>query len=126
MKSLYRVGRAILGGFFLYNGINHFRNHRSLAGYAAAKHVQSPEASVKASGVLLTAAGASLLLGLKPRFGATGVLGFLSAASPMFHDFWNHQDSQQRQSELIQFSKNVALAGAALAILGAEGENCDH
>lgn len=125
MKNLYRVGRAILGGFFLYNGINHFRNRHSLEGYAAAKHVQYPHLSVKASGALLTAAGASLLLGVKPKFGAMGVLSFLSAASPMFHDFWSHQDPQQKQSELIQFSKNVALAGAAVAILGAEGENHD-
>lgn len=122
MKSLYRLGRAVLGGFFLYNGVNHFRNREALEGYAAAKHVQYPNLSVKASGVLLTAAGASLLLGMKPRFGAMGALSFLSTVSPMFHDFWSHQDPQQKQSEFIQFSKNLALAGAAVAILGAELE----
>lgn len=123
MKTMYRIGRAVLGGFFLYNGINHFRNREALKGYAAAKHVQNPSLSVQGSGVLLIAAGASLILGIKPQFGAAGALGFLSAVSPMIHDFWKSEDPQQKQAEMIQFSKNLALAGATVAILGAEGES---
>lgn len=122
MRNLYRIGRAIVGGFFLYNGINHLRHHRELTGYAAAKHVAFPGLSVPASGVLLTAAGASLLLGVKPKFGATGALGFLSAVSPLIHDFWRQQNPEDKQRELIHFSKNLALAGATVALLGAETE----
>jgi uncharacterized membrane protein YphA (DoxX/SURF4 family) len=120
MRFIYGLGRAIFGGFFLYNGINHFRNTAALTGYAGAKQVPSPEFSVQASGALLTAAGASLLLGYKPRAGAVATIGFLAAASLFFHDFWNQQDPQGKQAELINFSKNVALAGAAAAIFGAE------
>lgn len=120
MRVIYGLGRAIVGGFFLYNGINHFANVEGMKGYAAAKGFRDPDMSVKASGALLTLAGASLLLGVKPRLGAIGALGFLATASLFFHDYWNVQDPQQRQMELIQFSKNMALAGAATAILGAE------
>jgi putative oxidoreductase len=120
MRVLYGLGRAIFGGFFLYNGINHFRQSEALAGYAAAKQVPNPPLSVKGSGALLTAAGASLLLGLKPKAGALGIIGFLAVSTVLFHDFWNHEDQQQRQADLIHFSKNLALAAAALTMLGSE------
>ena len=75
---------------------------------------------MKVSGAVLALSGLSLLLGWKPRLGALATLGFLGAASPVFHDFWNVDDPQQKQADLIQFSKNVALMGAALAVMGAE------
>jgi hypothetical protein len=37
--------------------------------------------------------------------------------TPILHDFWNHDDPEQRQQELQQFLKNTALLGAALAFL---------
>jgi putative oxidoreductase len=118
MRIIHGLGRAIFGGFFLYNGINHLTHAEALEGYAAAKQVENPHLSVKASGILLTAAGAALLLGIAPRLGALGVIGFLSAASPKMHDFWNVEDPGQRQGEMIHFSKNMALLGAAIALAG--------
>lgn len=120
MRAIYGLGRAVLGGFFLYHGINHLTHAEALTGYAAAKQVANPELSVKASGAVLAAAGASLILGIKPKLGALGALGFLAVASAQMHDFWNIEDQQQRQSELIQFSKNVALMGAAVSLIGAD------
>ena len=120
MRIIHGLGRAIFGGFFLYNGINHLRNVEALEGYAAAKQVEYPHLTVQGSGILMTAAGAALVLGLSPRLGALGVAGFLAAASPKMHDFWNVEDPGQRQSEMIQFSKNIALLGAAIALAGLE------
>src|SRR3954463_9305544 len=120
MRIVHGLGRAIFGGFFLYNGINHLRNLEALEGYAAAKQVQYPHLSVQGSGILMTAAGAALVLGLSPRLGALGVAGFLAAASPKMHDFWNVEDPGQRQSEMIQFAKNIALLGSAIALAGLE------
>ena len=120
MRVIYGLGRAVIGGFFLYNGINHLTNTEALAGYAASKQVQSPQQSVTLSGALMAAAGASLILGLKPKLGALGAFGFLAVASVQMHDFWNIPDEQQKQGDLIQFSKNVALMGAMLTIVGSE------
>jgi uncharacterized membrane protein YphA (DoxX/SURF4 family) len=75
---------------------------------------------VLASGALLVAGGASLILGLKPRYGALAIIGFLASASPLFHDFWNAKDPGEQQNNMIQFSKNMALLGAALALMGIE------
>lgn len=120
MKAPFVIGRALLGGFFLYNGINHFRQADALSGYAKSKNVPAAKAAVFASGAMLTFGGASLLLGIKPKLGAAAVVGFLVGVSPMMHDFWNMEDPQQRQNDMINFSKNMALAGAALALAGVE------
>ncbi|MGI4831671.1 MAG: DoxX family protein [Janthinobacterium lividum] len=118
MRVIYGLGRAVLGGFFLYNGVNHLSNTEALEGYAAAKQVQNPHLAVQGSGALMALAGASLILGIKPKLGALGACGFLAVASAQMHDFWNIPDEQAKQADLIQFSKNVALMGALLAIAG--------
>ncbi len=118
MRLIYGAGRAIFGGFFLYNGINHLKNAAALEGYAAAKKVQYPHASVLGSGVLLTAAGAGLAFGVAQKAAALGAAGFLAIASAKMHDFWNVQDPGQKQAEQIHFAKNVALIGAAIALAG--------
>lgn len=120
MKAAFLIGRAIFGGFFLYNGINHFKQTAGLSQYASAKNVPNPEQAVLASGALLAAGGASIILGLKPKLGTLAIVSFLAAASPMFHDFWNAKDAGEQQNTMIHFSKNMALLGAALALMGVE------
>ena len=122
MRMVYNIGRAIFGGFFLYNGINHFQNAEALEGYAAAKQLSYPHLSVKASGAVLIATGAGLVFGVLPKSAALGAAGFLAVASATMHDFWNVEDPQQKQSEVIQFSKNIALLGAALTLATAESK----
>lgn len=120
MKAAFLLGRMIFGGFFLYNGINHFRQRQALAQYTAAKSVPEPESMVLISGAALALGGASIILGLKPRLGTLAVMAFLGTVSPLMHDFWSIQDPQQKQNEMINFSKNIALLGAALALTGLE------
>jgi uncharacterized membrane protein YphA (DoxX/SURF4 family) len=120
MKAIYVLGRFLVGGFFLYNGINHFQHRQQLTQYAGAKGIEQPQTAVLGSGALMVASGLSMMLGMKPALGALGALTFLAAVSPQMHDFWNVQDAGQRQSETINFSKNMALAAATLAFIGAE------
>jgi putative oxidoreductase len=120
MKALFLIGRIVFGGFFLYNGINHFKQKEGLAQYAGAKNVPNPEVAVIASGIALATGGTSIILGVKPQFGILAILGFLAVVSPTIHDFWSIDDPQQSQNEMIHFSKNMALLGAALALAGVE------
>lgn len=121
MKGLFLLGRAVFGGYFVYNAINHFQNHEQMTQYAKAKNVPLPGAAVPLTGALLAIGGASMILGLKPRHGSMALLTFLGGVTPMMHDFWRQQDPAQRQAEMINFSKNVALLGAALALGNARG-----
>lgn len=110
------AGRAIFGGYFIYNGINHFMNRKMLAGYARSKEVPLADAAVLGSGALIVAGGLSIVLGAKPKTGAALIATFLLGVSPQMHAFWKEEDEQQQMSEMVNFTKNMALVGAALFV----------
>src|SRR5436309_14035691 len=117
MRSLHVLGRLIFGGFFAYSGINHLQNTAAMAQYAGAKGVPAPQQAVQATGAMLLAGGLSIIAGLKPRQGLALITAFLVPVSLQMHRFWEERDPEQRQTELIQFMKNMALVGDALALL---------
>jgi len=118
MKAAFLIGRLVFGGFFLYNGINHLKERKSLAQYAQTKNVPLADAVVATTGVVLMAGGASILLGVKPKLGTAAIAGFLAGVSPVMHNFWSVEEPSQRMNEMINFSKNMALLGSALALMG--------
>ncbi len=120
MKAPFLIDRLLFGGFFLYNGINHLLNRKQMAPYAGSKGVPAPELTVALTGVPLIIGGTSVLLGVKPKFGALAILGFLAGVSPIMHDFWHKEDPNARMNDMVNFAKNMALAGGALALMGVE------
>jgi len=120
MKAVFLIGRLIFGGFFLYNGINHIKERKFMGQYARSKNVPLAEAAVVGTGVAMIVGGTSVLLGVKPKIGTAAIAGFLAGVSPIMHDFWRIEDPSQRMTEMINFSKNVALLGSALSLMGVE------
>ena len=120
MKAPFLIGRLLFGGYFLYAGINHLKNRRQMAPYVESKGVPAPEIAVTATGIPLIIGGTSILLGLKPKYGAAAIIGFLAGVSPIMHDFWRNEDPNERQKNMVDFMKNAALAGGALALMGVE------
>jgi uncharacterized membrane protein YphA (DoxX/SURF4 family) len=120
VKAPFLIGRLLFAGFFISSGINHLKKRKEMAEYARAKGVPQPELAVTLSAVPLLLGGASLALGVKPKLGAVAILGFLAGVSPVMHDFWRNEDPQERQTNMIMFLKNLALAGGALALAGVE------
>jgi uncharacterized membrane protein YphA (DoxX/SURF4 family) len=120
MRFPFLLGRLIFGGYFVFSGINHFKQTHELSQYAGSKHVPQPDLAVKATGAALIAGGTSILLGIKPKLGAAAILGFLAGVSPIMHDFWKQEDPQQRMNDMVNFTKNLALAGGAIALMGVE------
>lgn len=120
MKAPFLIGRILFGGFFLYSGINHLRHRKDMANYTASKGVPAPETAVTASAVPLIIGGTSMLLGVKPKWGAMAILGFLAGVSPIMHDFWRNEDPNERLNNIANFMKNLALAGGALALMGVD------
>jgi putative oxidoreductase len=117
MRAVFVLGRAIFGGYFAWSGLNHFLNQQSMSQYAAAKGVAAPETAVPASGAMVLAGGLSVALGFKPRQGLALIVGFLVPVTLSMHRFWEVEDPSQRMSEMINFSKNIALVGAALTMM---------
>jgi putative oxidoreductase len=114
---LFVIARVLFGGFFIYSGINHFRMIGPMAGYAQMKGVPSPKAAVAISGMLLLIGGFSVLLGLYPTVGVTALVLFLVPISFTMHAYWKIQDPQMKMAEKVNFTKNIALLGAALLML---------
>ncbi len=112
------LGRAIFGGYFLYNGINHFLQTDELSGYAESKGVPAANLAVQASGAMMVLGGLSLLTGYKPKLGSAAITAFLAGVTPSIHRFWSEENPQQRQAEMINFMKNVALIGGAMLAAG--------
>jgi uncharacterized membrane protein YphA (DoxX/SURF4 family) len=79
-----------------------------------------PETAVLVSALPLLVGGASLVLGVKPKYGALAIVAFLAGVSPVMHDFWRNENPQERTMNMINFMKNTALAGAALSLLAIE------
>ena len=117
MRALFVLGRAMFGGYFAWSGLNHFLNQQAMSQYAAAKGVKAVETAVPASGAMILAGGVSVMAGIKPRQGLALIVGFLVPVSLQMHRFWEVEDPSQRMIEMINFTKNMALVGAALALM---------
>ncbi len=116
-KALFLLGRLVYGGYFVYNGVNHFLNHQMLTGYAGSKGVPQPHVAVSGSGAIALAGGLSIALGVQPKIGAGLILTFLLGVSPQMHNFWAIEDPNQRMADMVNFTKNMALVGAALTFM---------
>jgi len=114
---LVLIGRLLFGGIFLLNGLNHFKGRAAMTGYAAYKGVPMPGASIVVSGLWLTIAGLSVILGFRPEVGLVMIVLFLAGVTPVMHNYWAAPDPNARLADFINFQKNMALLGAALVML---------
>ena len=48
------------------------------------------------------------------------IIGFLAGVLPMMHDFWRQEQPEQRMNDMVNFTKNLALAGGATVLMGVE------
>ena len=116
MDIVFLIGRILLGGFFVANGINHFRNLNMIAGYAKSKGTPASALAAGGTGVLLLLGGLSLVLGFQPIVGAALLIVFLLGVSFKIHNYWAVQDPQAKMGDRVNFMKNMALLGALLML----------
>lgn len=114
---LFLIGRIVLGLFYLYNASNHILNLKAMSGYTRSKGVPFPTLATLGTGVILLLGGLSVLLGLYPDVGVALLVIFLVPTAFIMHNFWTVSDPQMRMMEMIQFSKDLALAASALMFL---------
>jgi putative oxidoreductase len=111
------VGRLMLCTIFLLSALgNKIPNFNSIAAYMGSEGVPLPQVMLVGAIVFLIAGSLSVILGYQARIGATLILIFLVLATYYFHDFWN-VPAEQKQDQMIQFMKNLGLAGAMLTII---------
>ena len=111
------IGRIILGGFFIYSGVNHFIGFAMMTQYAKMKGVPFPAFAQGMTGLMLLLGGLSIVFGIYPFVGIVLLVAFLVPVSLMMHNFWRLEDPQLKMADKINFMKNMPLLGALLMLL---------
>lgn len=112
-RAALLVGRAVFGGFFLVSGFHHFLDWNAVTSTAKGKGVPLPGVAVAGSGALLVIGGLSILIGMRPKIGASLIGAFLLGVTPRMHAFWHIEERDRRTQEMVNFTKNLALIGGA-------------
>lgn len=115
MAAPFLIGRVIVGSYFIASALNHFLSRATLMQSVAAKGVPSPGVAIAITGLLLLFGGVSILLGWRPELGITAIIVFLVGVSFPMHNFWT-ETGTERAHDFVNFTKNVAFAGAALML----------
>jgi putative oxidoreductase len=115
--TLLYLGRILFGGYFAFNGFNHFKMLEMMSGYAKSQGVPMPKLSVAFSGLLLLVGGLSVLLNILPVIGLAALILFLVPVTFIMHSFWKIEDPMAKMHEMVNFMKNFALLGAVLILL---------
>ncbi|MFE3290002.1 DoxX family protein [Rhodococcus sp. NPDC059234] len=116
MDIVILIGRILFSALFLSSATGHLTQSKAMAQYAGAKGLPVPQLSVLASGAILVVGGLSVLLGVWADLGSLLLVAFLVPTAALMHNFWAETDPRARQMEMIQFNKDIALAGAALML----------
>ncbi|WP_339910340.1 DoxX family protein [Symmachiella dynata] len=112
------LGRVMLCTIFLMSAVgNKIPKFSGVVKYMESAGVPAPQIMLVGAIVFLIAGSLSVILGYKARIGASLLLVFLILATYYFHDFWNIEDVQKKQTQTIAFMKNLSMMGAMLMII---------
>ena len=117
MIYLFVLGRILLGGYFIMNGYNHFKNLKMLTGYAQLKKVPMPKIAVLVTGLMMFLGGLGILLGIYVQLSVFLLSLFLIGTLIKMHKYWEVTDPMARMGEYVNFYKNLGLLGAILMLL---------
>jgi putative oxidoreductase len=113
---LVLIGRIMFVFLFASSAYGHFTQTAGMTAYAKSKGVPMPREAVLGGGVVLALGSISVLLGLWADLGALLLFIFLVPTAVLMHPFWKETEPQAKMTETVQFSKDLALAGASLML----------
>jgi len=125
MDEVFLLARILFVYLMIGSGVGHLTQSAAMGGYAESRGVKPGQLMVQISGVALLAGGVSVLLGIWGDIGALGLAVLMVITAVMMHAFWKESDPMAKQTEMVAFNKDIALAGGALALfvlLGLPGD----
>lgn len=112
------VGRFVLAWFFLSEVYTRVQAWDANVSLMSMLNIPAPPLLFALSLIVMILGGLSLLLGFHARHGAVLLFGFTLLATILMHDYWHLKDAAARAADYEIFSRNIAIAGALLLIVG--------
>lgn len=109
------IARAALSAIFIVTGLDKLADPWSAGAFIATTGLPLPTLAAALAGLVELLGGASLLLGLRVRWGALALLAFLVPVTLMFHNPIGLTGPAAEQ-QTLQLLKNLAIAGGLLAL----------
>ena len=111
------AGRLLIVAIFALSAANDVTHFDETVAQMKLHRVPYPEWMLPGAIIFLIVGSISVFVGFKARFGALLLLIFLGLASYFFHNFWDMTDPAQRQMQMIEFLKNLSMAGAMVFVI---------
>jgi putative oxidoreductase len=112
------LGRCAFIWFYMSGAMNILNDWHHIALQMDAKHVPLPPLILLVTLLVIFMGCIALLLGYHARHGAVMLFGLTVIAAVVMHDFWHIADPALRLQEFGIFSRDVAIAGGLLVIVG--------
>jgi putative oxidoreductase len=117
MDVVFLVARILFAAIFVFSGATiHLLQRRQGIEYARAYGVPMPQLGVPLTGAMAVIGGLMVALGVWGDLGALLIAAFLLLITPLMHAFWRETEEMQKQLQMVNFMKNTALLGGALAL----------
>ena len=111
------LGHLLLGGLFVFAGVDHFLRFEAVSKMLAERGWASPGPILAAASAFQIVAGLGLALGPLRPWCALGLAAFTIAASLTLLDFWRFQGPPRDGSRSV-FVVNVGLLGGLILAFG--------
>lgn len=112
------LGRLALSWFYGAGAYNIVNNFAQMSHELTAKHVPMAPLLLVLAFVLMVMGTFSLLVGYHTRHGAVLLFGMTIVATVVLHDYWHIADAVARKAEFEIFSRDVAICGGLLMMIG--------
>lgn len=124
MDSLVLVAKICYSAIFIMSGLNHFMKLNDMTQYATMKKIPFPKISVMVTGAVILFGGLGILFGYQTILAGYLLIGFLVVSAFTMHNFWSVSDPTAKMGEMVNFMKNLSLAGATYLFMNAQCTTC--
>lgn len=115
-EAFYKLGRVLLGIYFLLPGISKFLLFESNFDLVIERQVPFPTFSLFLIGVLQIIFGLLLILGRKVSLSSLVLVIVTLLINFYIHDFWNMSGEESQQHETQNFIKNLGIIAGLLLL----------
>ena len=116
---IQHLGFILLGGVFVWAGLEHFLRFRTITAQLGEQGFPAPIPLLAAGSLLEVAAGLCVVLGFYRPYAAAALVGFTIAASALALNFWRYS-GPQRQGLRSAFIINFAVVGGLILAMTME------